>query len=86
MFGPDHPHTISALGELATVYCNCGEDEKAETIFRELVEAKQRTLGSEHPETLVSMHRLSVSLIHLDRLDEAERLLRQTVELQLAVQ
>jgi hypothetical protein len=56
--GPDHRYTLAALGNQA-VWLAEGGDAAGVTIARQLVDARQRTLGPRHPDTLTARHTLA---------------------------
>jgi serine/threonine protein kinase len=57
--GPDLPGTISAEGDLAVLYESNGNLQKAESLYKDALERKIRTLGPSHPDTLMSMSNLA---------------------------
>ncbi len=50
--GSEHPHTLTAMGNLAISYSDVGRRQEAIELMEKTLEARQRTLGSEHPDTL----------------------------------
>jgi tetratricopeptide (TPR) repeat protein/predicted Ser/Thr protein kinase len=78
--GPEHPETLSILGNLALVYKHQGRLKEAEQLLNEVLEIKAGTLGPEHPSTLTSTHNLATVYVHQGRFDKAERLLNHALE------
>ncbi|MFJ2170344.1 NB-ARC domain-containing protein, partial [Streptomyces griseofuscus] len=52
--GPDHPHTLTARGNLAYWRGEAGDAAGAATAFAELLADRQRVLGPDHPDTLTT--------------------------------
>jgi len=59
LLGPEHPSTLTSINNLALLYHNKGEYEKAEALHNRCLEARERLLGPEHPDTLASIHNLA---------------------------
>ncbi|HEY1702279.1 MAG TPA: tetratricopeptide repeat protein [Trebonia sp.] len=60
-----------------------GRIPEAESEFRQVTEARQRTLGAEHQDTLTAEHYLAVTLADSGRLSQAERIFRQVLDKRL---
>ena len=59
MLGHDHPNTLIAMNNLATVYRAEGKYAEAEPIFVDVLEIRRRVLGEEHPDTLRTLNALA---------------------------
>ena len=57
--GPEHPQSLSSMGNLAGLLKEKGDLEEAETLFRQSLEHRRKQLGETHPDTLASMHNLA---------------------------
>ncbi len=78
--GDEHPSTLTAIGNLATVCYSIGEFNEAEQLWREELKVCRRTLGDEHTSTLTSIANLSNLLKDQGMYDEAESLMREALE------
>jgi tetratricopeptide (TPR) repeat protein len=54
--------------------------EEAEAAFRQVYEARRRSLGDDHPDTLTALHNIGRMLIYQDRAQEAELVNHQVLE------
>lgn len=70
------------MNVIANVYFDLGIYPKAESLFRQAVDARRRVLGTGNPDTLTSMYGLGRTIAAEGRYAEAEKLLRETVALQ----
>jgi tetratricopeptide (TPR) repeat protein len=52
MLGPEHPDTLTSVGNLGLVLERQGKYEAAEAIHRRALEGREKVLGPEHPDTL----------------------------------
>ena len=77
--GSDHPETVQAVNNLATLYQAQGRYDRAEPLFRRAVASSERALGSEHPNTLVYINNLAELYSINGRHVEAEQLFRRTL-------
>lgn len=59
MFGPDHPSTLAAKGNLASTLKSTGYVEEAQGLEEAVLEARKRVLGPKHPDTLTAMANLA---------------------------
>ncbi|MEU1162469.1 tetratricopeptide repeat protein [Streptomyces sp. NPDC005921] len=57
--GPDHPDTVTALGNLARWRGEAGDAAVAADTFAHLLERTVRVLGKDHPDTLTTRHSLA---------------------------
>jgi hypothetical protein len=60
--GGDHPHTLSAMDNLAETLAVRGDLASARSLQERVLDTRRRTLGDEHPETLTTINNLAVSL------------------------
>ncbi|KAF5528713.1 Calcium-independent phospholipase A2-gamma [Colletotrichum aenigma] len=78
--GPGHRMTMNAISNLATLRSERGEHEKADDMWRHVLEVDERFRGKEHPITLTSKRNVAIGCVKLERLDEAEQMLREVLE------
>lgn len=71
---------INIKAELAIVHNLKGDFREAETIYRETLAFRQRSLGEHHPETARNMSQLAFMLSQIGALEEAERLHKKALE------
>ncbi len=77
--GPDHPHTLRSMNNLAATHKAAGNLDKALLIDKETFERRKATLDNDHPDTLNSMNNLATLYREMDRLDQAEPLFLEAV-------
>ena len=82
--GPDHPHTLSSMNNLARSYAALGRQAEALKLFEETLALRKAQLGPDHPDTLSSMNDLANSYAALGRQAEALKLREQTLALRKA--
>jgi nephrocystin-3 len=58
LLGPEHPDTLTTVGNLGTLYWAKGNYEQAEAFYNRCLEARERLLGPEHPDTLTTVGNL----------------------------
>jgi len=80
VLGPEHPNTLTSMGNLALTYWNQGRWEEAEKLGVQVLETRKGLLGAEHPRTLGSMNNLASLYLNQGRWEEAETLLVQGLE------
>ncbi|MCJ1306895.1 hypothetical protein MMC25_000539 [Agyrium rufum] len=82
LLGPEHPSAISTLRRLALLADYEENPEKAERLYRQVVELRIKTLGLEHYKTISVMNDLGVSLQDQGphRYMDAEELYRKAFE------
>ncbi|KAI2465425.1 hypothetical protein F4781DRAFT_435459 [Annulohypoxylon bovei var. microspora] len=80
VLGPEHPHTLSTMNNLASIYQDQGHWEKAELLQVQVMEASKTTLGPEHLGTSNAINNLASTYREQGRLDEAESLEVQVME------
>jgi hypothetical protein len=59
VLGPEHPHTLTSMGNLADVLNRQGKYEEAEAMNRQTLVRREKVLRPEHPHTLTSMSNLA---------------------------
>lgn len=79
--GPDHPDTLTSMGNLALGYQAAGQLDLALPLLEETLRLEQATLGPDHPETLTSMGNLAFGYKDAEQLDLALPLLEETLRL-----
>ena len=72
--GEEHPHTIRAMGDLASTYQRLGKYEDAEKLEIEVLHMRKILLGEEHPDTITAMNKLAISCKSLGKYADAEKL------------
>ena len=78
--GDEHPDRLFCISRLAEVYRGQGRYDKAEELYRDLLQTYRRTLGDEDPNTLHVMVELADLHHKQDRYDEAEPLYAEAIE------
>ncbi|KAJ7713092.1 P-loop containing nucleoside triphosphate hydrolase protein [Mycena metata] len=74
LFGDEHPHTLSAMGILATAYYKLGEFQKAMELEVLVLEKHTKLLGEDHPDTLLAMSNLASTYHDLGQFQKAKKL------------
>jgi hypothetical protein len=59
VLGPEHPHTLTTMSNLATSLQGQGKHAEAEQMQRELLDMQRRVLGPEHSDTLATVSDLA---------------------------
>ena len=83
VLGPTHPDTSFTRGNLAALYYQQSNFEKAAPIFRETVELRRKTLGDDHPSLATSRNNLAVVLATLGDYEGAEPEYREALRIRL---
>jgi len=83
--GKDHGSTLFAMNNLGYLYARSGELEKAEPIYKELVERQIGKYGTSHRSLANSYQNLGGALTKLGRYDESIPLHRQAYEIYKSV-
>ena len=60
VLGPEHPTTLTTMGNLALSLSDQLKHAEAEQMGRELLDVKRRVLGPEHPRTRATANGLSM--------------------------
>ncbi|MBS0189696.1 MAG: tetratricopeptide repeat protein [Phycisphaerales bacterium] len=71
VLGEEHQDTLTAMGNLATVYRQLGQKKKGNELDQRVLEISVRVLGEEHPDTIVSLANLGNSLRRQGEVKEA---------------
>jgi hypothetical protein len=82
--GPDHPHTLASMRNLAISYAALGRHADALKLREETLALYKAKLGPDHPDTLMSMNNLAVSYTALGRHADALKLHEETLALMKA--
>jgi len=69
--GPEHAHTLTSRGHLASAYEAAGWLDNAIGVHRQSLVERERVLGSDHPDTLSARGRLAAAYHAAGRLNEA---------------
>ncbi|EXL39944.1 hypothetical protein FOCG_17446 [Fusarium oxysporum f. sp. radicis-lycopersici 26381] len=80
ILGDEHPHTITAMSNLANTLSDQGKLDEAASMMKEVLEKRQRILGDEHPHTISAMNNLALTLSDQGKLDEAALMKREVLE------
>ena len=83
LLGPDHPHTLSSLNNLATCYQETGETQNAISIHRDVSEKLSNLLGPDHPDTLSSLNNLAKCYYQIGETEKALSIHRDVLEKRL---
>ena len=78
--GPEHPHTLTNMNDLALAYQAAGKLDRAVPLLEETLKLQKAILGPEHPHTLTSMNNLAMAYLDARKLDQALRLHEETVK------
>jgi hypothetical protein len=81
LLGPEHPDTLSSMGNLASTYFNQGRWNEAEQLELQVMDMRTKLLGPEHPDTLLSMGNLAITYSNQGRWNEAEQLKLQVMDM-----
>lgn len=79
--GPDHPHTLTALGNLALSYDRAERRDQALELYQEMHKRSREILGPDHPHTLNSMSSLAVSYLKAGKVEQALEMNKQVLHL-----
>src|SRR4029453_4941780 len=78
--GPNHPHTLVAMNNLASTYEFLGRHAETLKLREETLQLRTAKLGADHPDTILSMANLAFSMVELKRDDETVRLIDECME------
>ncbi|MGE3172766.1 MAG: tetratricopeptide repeat protein [Planctomycetota bacterium] len=78
LFPTDHPTVLTSRNQLAVLAYARGDVAAAEAQFREILDARRRTLG-DHPQVAGSLLSLATAVAQQGRFDEAAPLLEESV-------
>jgi tetratricopeptide (TPR) repeat protein len=79
-YGPDHPRTLAATGNLAVSLAGTGDLVGAAELERRVLDGRVRTLGRQHRDTLTALGNLAIRLAVLGKLEEAAALEREVLD------
>jgi serine/threonine protein kinase/tetratricopeptide (TPR) repeat protein len=82
--GPDHPHTLNALNNLALAYRDAGKLPEAISLLERVRDAKIAELGPDHPDTLATLNNLGGAYQAAGKLPEAISLIERVRDARLA--
>ncbi|MGD2115588.1 MAG: serine/threonine-protein kinase, partial [Acidobacteriota bacterium] len=77
--GPDHPETVEALSELASLEVRRGRFARAESLYRRALQHRAARFGDDDSGTVGLREALAMVLVDQDRFAEAEPLLRRVL-------
>ncbi len=83
--GPEHPNTLSSMGNLAIALYHQGKYAEAQSLYEQTLEMCRRVLGPEHLRTLASMNNLAIALHEQGKYAETQRLVEQVLEIRRRV-
>ena len=72
--GSKHPDTLGTVENLANVYRNQGQYEKAEQLYQHVLEGREEKLGSKHPDRLATADELAAVYQSQGRHEDVEKL------------
>jgi hypothetical protein len=78
--GDEHPNTLAAITNLASLHQVMGHLEQALALGTEALAVKRRTLGSEHPDTLLSINNLASTHVSARNYDLAMPLCEEALD------
>src|SRR5262249_2428156 len=75
--GPDHPHTVTCISNLAYAYQETGKFGLAEPLLRDLLERRRKIDGPKSASTASELAVLGLNLLKQNKYAEADPLLRE---------
>ena len=84
LLGPDHPNTLTTLGNLALGYHRVGKLDMAVPLFEEIHKRRKAKLGPDDPSMLWTMDSLGSAYVAASKLDRALPLFEETLKLRKA--
>jgi tetratricopeptide (TPR) repeat protein len=81
VLGAEHPHTLTAMTNLASTFWNQGRWQQAEELQIQVLDIRKRVLGAEHPDTLTAMVNLASTFWNQRRWQQAEELEIQVLDI-----
>jgi CHAT domain-containing protein/Flp pilus assembly protein TadD len=78
---PNRPSLAWAMTDLALLYSEIGDLQKAEPLLREALAIHENTMGAEHPLTSTSLNNLALLLLDKGEYERAEELLNRSLEI-----
>jgi CHAT domain-containing protein/Flp pilus assembly protein TadD len=83
--GLDDSQSAASINLLALLYKSTGEYAKAEPLYKEALEIRQKVLGREHPDTAQSLNNLALLYQAMGDYAKAEPLLTEALEIRQKV-
>ncbi len=83
--GMEHSHYAAHLNNLAELYRNTGQFEKAEPLYLKSIEIEKKTFGEDYPDLAVSYHNLALLYNSALKLDKAEEYCLKALKLKQSV-
>ena len=80
ILGAEHPETIRAMANIASIDRALGKYTEAEKLEIQVLEARNRILGVEHLDTITAMAHLADTYCYLGKYTEAEKLEMQVLD------
>lgn len=77
--GPDHPHTLTVVNNVANCLSSLGRLDEAAPLLRRVLAAREAQLGPEHDETVAAVWSLASTLASLKQHAEAAELGRRAI-------
>jgi len=74
VLGEEHPSTAISYNNLAELYRNIGEYQKAEPLYLKALNIREKILGEEHPSTATSYNNLAGLYRNIGEYQKAEPL------------
>ena len=72
--GPDHPHTLATISNLASLLRNMGDKVHARRLYERALAGSEKSLGPEHPDTVRNGEHLASLLEEIGEISEASSL------------
>ena len=85
VFGEEHPDTLISLSNLASIYGQLGDHQKALELKKKVYELSCKVPGEEHPNTLTFLSNLAYTYSHLGDHEKALELNKKVYELSCKV-
>ena len=76
---PDHPDTLIAVRNLATLYCDTRRRKDAANLFKRALAGFEKIMGPDHPDTLQTMQQLAGTYNYEGPQDEAKELITRVL-------
>lgn len=80
ILGPEHPHTLTSMINLAGLLWRTDGYNEAEPLLRSALRGRERVLGLDHRDTLAAASKLAGLLVNIGQNEEAELLATRTLE------
>ena len=79
VLGPEHPHTATALNNLAELYRATGAFGQAAPLYQRALTIYEKVLGSEHPATATALNNLAALYMQTGTYGQAEPLYQRAL-------